>query len=1071
MAELEVRARFTASVADAIANLKALEKQVSSVNDQSEKTGGGMARMLGSITKFGTIGVAALGSMATAAGVMGIKTAAANEQALISFETLLGSAGKAKVMFEDLQKFAATTPFEFPQLRDAASKLLTTGVAADRVIPIMTALGDSTSAMGTGAEGIQRAVYALQQMNTAGKVTGQDMMQLASAGVPIWDALAGSIGKSVPEVRKLASEGALVANDVMTAIETYAGPAMSRVKGMMEVQSQSMMGLMSTLKDTIGIELGKMMQPAADELKKALPTLITMVSETLTAIGPSINKLVSGIFGTLQKLLPLLTPIFIGIGELVAAMMEGISLALDMILPYVSQLAPAFSNLAKIVRNLFTAFAPIVGMLVATFAPIIVSLISTVASLSGMFGLLTQHMNIMKPILITLVGLFVAYKTVQMALKAADMVKYFYNNVKALIMMVQTQGLLNAVTMLFPGIWLALAIMAVVAAIIIMYKNWEWIWDKLKMIWNGLVTLVQGAINLVLGYWEWWINKIIDGVNLIIKAWNKLPFNDDIEPLKHVNMELDITGAKLDRAKKSADNMKSALYGSADAAERAASKTFDVASALAAVKNAERLLEGGITPAAVGTTPPVGGGGSGGGANKVVEEAKKRLDALKKSMDDVTKSALEFGQALGDSVNNALGIKTVFSADKAKASLEGFAQKIAGVKKVTPALVTEFEKLNKSIGDDLVAALNSAKKQLDDAKAKFEDFKKSVGNAIAGVFGTLGSAYQQMTESQKAFKAAQSETVKMSELLTKTQEKEVDARDALNKLMTDPEASPDAVAEAQKRLADAIKDTTIATEALAKASSDEATAGGEAKKSFLERMKEQAEAGVKFADQIKKLISMGLSEGALQQVLASGSEAGGKIAQELIDGGTAIIDQTNSLIQSAQSAADEVGGLAASRWYQAGVDNAQSQIDGLVAQVEELTPLVMAAMDALAEKMKRQAVIDIKISKTQFKVDVFVTKHIKEIITSQTINVSKIDGARAAGGPVKAGGSYLVGENGPELFSPNSSGNITPNGAGSTVNITVNAGMGANGADIGDEIVNALRKYQKRNGSLPFSVA
>ncbi|WP_050742989.1 MULTISPECIES: phage tail tape measure protein [unclassified Shinella] len=38
-----------------------------------------------------------------------------------------------------------------------------------------------------------------------------------------------------------------------------------------------------------------------------------------------------------------------------------------------------------------------------------------------------------------------------------------------------------------------------------------------------------------------------------------------------------------------------------------------------------------------------------------------------------------------------------------------------------------------------------------------------------------------------------------------------------------------------------------------------------------------------------------------------------------------------------------------------------------------------------------------------------------------------VDGARAAGGPVKAGGTYLVGEEGPELFQPNQSGSIWPN--------------------------------------------
>lgn len=38
-----------------------------------------------------------------------------------------------------------------------------------------------------------------------------------------------------------------------------------------------------------------------------------------------------------------------------------------------------------------------------------------------------------------------------------------------------------------------------------------------------------------------------------------------------------------------------------------------------------------------------------------------------------------------------------------------------------------------------------------------------------------------------------------------------------------------------------------------------------------------------------------------------------------------------------------------------------------------------------------------------------------------------IDGARAQGGPVLAGGTYLVGENGPELFRPSSGGSIIPN--------------------------------------------
>ena len=42
-------------------------------------------------------------------------------------------------------------------------------------------------------------------------------------------------------------------------------------------------------------------------------------------------------------------------------------------------------------------------------------------------------------------------------------------------------------------------------------------------------------------------------------------------------------------------------------------------------------------------------------------------------------------------------------------------------------------------------------------------------------------------------------------------------------------------------------------------------------------------------------------------------------------------------------------------------------------------------------------------------------------------STESVDGARADGGPVSANGSYLVGENGPEIFSPNTAGSIKTN--------------------------------------------
>jgi len=79
-------------------------------------------------------------------------------------------------------------------------------------------------------------------------------------------------------------------------------------------------------------------------------------------------------------------------------------------------------------------------------------------------------------------------------------------------------------------------------------------------------------------------------------------------------------------------------------------------------------------------------------------------------------------------------------------------------------------------------------------------------------------------------------------------------------------------------------------------------------------------------------------------------------------------------------------------------------------------------------------------------------------------------GGRANGGPVSSGTSYLVGERGPELFTPSSSGRIIPNGAGggATINLTVNGAIDAEGT--ARTIVDVLNRSFSRGtlGALNF---
>ena len=57
----------------------------------------------------------------------------------------------------------------------------------------------------------------------------------------------------------------------------------------------------------------------------------------------------------------------------------------------------------------------------------------------------------------------------------------------------------------------------------------------------------------------------------------------------------------------------------------------------------------------------------------------------------------------------------------------------------------------------------------------------------------------------------------------------------------------------------------------------------------------------------------------------------------------------------------------------------------------------------------------------------FIVKPVEGIVSSLIGSLIPIAGARAGGGAVAAGASYLVGEEGPELFTPSGSGSITPN--------------------------------------------
>lgn len=229
------------------------------------------------LSSFGSFAADSLKKVALVAGVVSgaaIKMAfdfnSLKEQSLIAFGTLLKSGDKAQAMFTNLQKFAAATPFELPGLIDNARQLLGVGVAADKVIPTLTALGDTAGALGINQDHFNNILLATTQAMGKGKLQGEELMQMVENGIPVWQLLSEATGKPIPELQKLSSTGKLLSKDVLPQLfaqmEKDYGGAMAK-------QALTLTGVWSSLKDNTKSLLGSALEPLFTTVKKGIGAL------------------------------------------------------------------------------------------------------------------------------------------------------------------------------------------------------------------------------------------------------------------------------------------------------------------------------------------------------------------------------------------------------------------------------------------------------------------------------------------------------------------------------------------------------------------------------------------------------------------------------------------------------------------------------------------------------------------------------------------------------------------------------------------------------------------------------
>jgi hypothetical protein len=406
-----------------------------------------------------------------------------------------------------------------------------------------------------------------------------------------------------------------------------------------------------------------------------------------------------------------------------------------------------------------------------------------------------------------------------------------------------------------------------------------------------------------------------------------------------------------------------------------------------------------------------------GAAHWVADEAAKLANLIPGPIRKIlgiaspSKVMIEIGRFVGEGLMKGL----TGSADQVQSAAQDLAQKVAdAISQLADKRSSLAEKIGadtaavtKAQADYKAAVINqgragaqaiaTAALRLKQAKAKFErDEAKKASKGKAGVLATDKAAIaraqlaykqalaQQGAAAAKAIAAARQKLVNAVAKLNADQGdmRELDASflglakgaaqeriqqlvDASNAQLTDLANRREELAgrlkDAQDQLTQALqvrdsyaqnlRDAVIAFGDVTKAQAN--AAGKITATNIVKSLRKQLAAVVAYRKNVELLRSGGLSDAALQQILAAGVEGGSATAAGILSGGREAIDAVNSLTADIAQNASQLG-TESSRWfYQAGVDSAQSLVDGLTAQQAALDAQAQQVASALIDQIKQ----------------------------------------------------------------------------------------------------------------------
>nr|DAS79793.1 MAG TPA: tail tape measure protein [Caudoviricetes sp.] len=202
-----------------------------------------------------SVGVAALGKNTLSTG---LAYNAMQQNANAALKTMLGSQKAVNEQMEKLGKLAQNSPFSKATFISAQQQLIAFGVEVEKVIPLLDAMQNAVAASGGGSQQLADLAFVVAQIKAAGKITGQDLIQLGQRGINAAEIIGKAFGKSSAEVKAMISKNQI---DADQAIDALTKGMMEKFGGATDAIKKQWSGAADRIKAAnrdIGADIGKM---------------------------------------------------------------------------------------------------------------------------------------------------------------------------------------------------------------------------------------------------------------------------------------------------------------------------------------------------------------------------------------------------------------------------------------------------------------------------------------------------------------------------------------------------------------------------------------------------------------------------------------------------------------------------------------------------------------------------------------------------------------------------------------------------------------------------------------------